>query len=282
MKNDNEKANYYMVIPAYVWNNSILTPTQKLLYGQLSVLWSLKGYCFATNDYLAKQLGVSKTTVSVGISTLVKLDFIIMKLIYKEGTKEVLERRIWKVDDYVIEAKKNSKSSSLNTPISENLNTPISENLNTPISENLKDNSTSINSIKDNTTEENVEKRFFVKGTTENDLFFKLQHKYPVNKRGAKKAVAKALSTLTIEEMNQAVANVERYLSLYQSREIYIVMLYNYIENRCFTEEWLVAEEKTQKQKTKSGNKAIHNTSVDLFKQSNDEFEQYKLKNKNV
>jgi len=266
MKEKNESASYFMIIPATVWSDPDLTKTQQILYGHISVLTSQEGYCFASNDYFAKQLGVSKKTISVGISALSEKGYIVTKVFYKEtgnvnentgeANVQVDHRKIWLVEPYVIAAKrankKATKSSSVNSPINENVNSPINENV---INNSIKNNNIKINNI--NVTSKDLQKRFFVKGTTECDLFFKLQHKYPVNKRGAKLAVAKALSTLTLDQMNEAVANVERYVSLYQNREKYIVMLYNYIENGCYTNEWLEAEERINQINPRENSKDI-------------------------
>lgn len=114
------KPNYYAIIPANVRYSNI-TANAKLLYGEITALTNQKGYCYATNDYFAKLYNVSKVSISKWIKELIENDFITSELIFKQSSKEILNRYI-RIVVY-----------------------PIKENLNTPIKEKLKDNTTSIN-----------------------------------------------------------------------------------------------------------------------------------------
>lgn len=124
-----EQKNYYAIIPANVRYDPNLKDKAKLLYGEITALCNEKGYCWATNEYFANLYGVSKTTISLLIKNLVESGYIYSQIIYKEGTKEILNRYLSIVKD------------------------PIKENLNTPIKENLKDNNTYINNTFNNTYE---------------------------------------------------------------------------------------------------------------------------------
>ena len=124
---EKENPNYYAIIPASVRYCKEIPANAKLLYGEITALCNQKGYCWATNDYFAKLYGVSKQSISTWISKLEKNKFISVQMIYKEGTKEILNRYI-KILVY-----------------------PIQENLNTPIQENLKDNITISNNTSNNT-----------------------------------------------------------------------------------------------------------------------------------
>lgn len=116
-----ETPNYYAIIPANVRYDSKLTPNAKLLYAEITALCNFNGYCHAGNKYFADLYNVSTTSVSKWISSLVDNGYISHEIIYKEGTKEILNRYL-KILQY-----------------------PIEKKLNTPIEEKLKDNITSIN-----------------------------------------------------------------------------------------------------------------------------------------
>ena len=116
---------YYAIIPANVRYDKNLTPNAKLLYGEITALCNSKGYCWAENKYFSELYGVSKTSVSKWISSLVDGGYIKSVCTYKEGTKEIDKRYITIVND----------------PIEEKLNTPLTF-VNDPIEEKLKDNNT--------------------------------------------------------------------------------------------------------------------------------------------
>lgn len=127
-----EIPNYYAIIPANVRYDKDLPANAKLLYGEITALCNKNGCCWATNEYFANLYCVSKTTISLLIKKLVDKGYIKSQIIYKEGSKEILNRYLNIV------------------------NNSIEENLNTPIKENLKDNNTSINNtslIKENIKE---------------------------------------------------------------------------------------------------------------------------------
>ena len=116
-----ERPNYYAIIPANIRYDADLTANAKLLYGEITALCNEKGYCWATNEYFANLYGVSKTSISKWISSLIQKEYIFSETIYKDGTKEILNRYLRIVKD------------------------PIEEKLNRGIEEKLKDNNTIIN-----------------------------------------------------------------------------------------------------------------------------------------
>lgn len=124
-----EHPNYYAIIPANVRYDKELKPNEKLLYAEITSLTQKSGICYASNNYFAELYGVTKETVSGWISNLEKNGYIKREIIYKEGTKEIINRYI-RINEY---------------PINEKINTPINEIINTPINEKIKDNNTSIN-----------------------------------------------------------------------------------------------------------------------------------------
>ena len=87
-----DKKSYYAIIPANIRYDKNLRDKAKLLYGEITALCNEKGYCWATNEYFANLYGVSKTTVSTLISELIENNYIYSEIIYKEGSKEILNR----------------------------------------------------------------------------------------------------------------------------------------------------------------------------------------------
>ena len=87
-----EKPNYYAIIPANVRYDNELRDKAKLLYGEITSLANKDGYCFASNKYFAELYDVSTTTISTLISELVEKGYIESEIVYKEGTKEILNR----------------------------------------------------------------------------------------------------------------------------------------------------------------------------------------------
>ena len=131
-----EKRSYYSVIPANVRYDKSLSANAKLLYGEISALCNEKGYCWSSNKYFSDLYGVSQTSISKWISTLVSKKYLFIKMIYREGTKEILERQLSIVRDPIEER--------FNTPLSI-VKDPIEEKFNSPIEEKLKENNTGLN-----------------------------------------------------------------------------------------------------------------------------------------
>ena len=111
-----EKPNYFGILPANVRYDKNLKPMEKILYTEISSLTNKDGYCYATNSYFSKLYEVHKNTVGAWINNLEKQGYIKTVLIYKKGTKEIIERRIY-----------------------------INQKIDTPINENIEENNTSIN-----------------------------------------------------------------------------------------------------------------------------------------
>ena len=134
-----EKPNYFGILPANVRYDKNLKPMEKILYTEISSLTNKDGYCYATNSYFSRLYEVHKNTVGTWINNLEKQGYIKTVLIYKKGTKEIIERRI-----YI--------NQKIDVPINEKVDTyqqkdlePINEKVDTPINENIEENNTSIN-----------------------------------------------------------------------------------------------------------------------------------------
>ena len=112
---------YYAILPANVRYDNRLIPNAKLLFAEITSLCNKEGFCWANNRYFAELYNVRIETVSTWINQLIKCGYLDSKIIYKRGTKEILNRYLVLKGD------------------------PIAKKLNTPIEEILKDNSTRIN-----------------------------------------------------------------------------------------------------------------------------------------
>lgn len=135
-----ERKSYYAIIPANVRYDNDLPPNVKLLYGEITALCNETGVCWATNDYFAKLYNVSKTSVSKWVSILVDKGYIHNQIIYKEGSKEILNRYLSLVQY------------------------PIEEKLNRGIEEKLKEN----NKIYNNTMNNNIDNMNIIYNWEEN------------------------------------------------------------------------------------------------------------------
>lgn len=108
---ERDEPNYFAIIPANVRYNKNLRDKAKLLYGEITALCNKEGVCWAKNEYFADLYDVTKTTVSTLIKNLIDNGYIKSKLIYKEGTKEILNRYLSIVKDPV---KENLKDNNIN------------------------------------------------------------------------------------------------------------------------------------------------------------------------
>ena len=122
-----EKPNFYGIMPANVRYDKNLKPMEKILYTEITALSNKEGYCFASNSYFGELYEVNKKTVSAWVNNLEKQGYIKIVLIYKQGTKEIIERRI-----YI-----NQKVS----PINKNVDTYPQKN-GDPIHKKVEDNNT--------------------------------------------------------------------------------------------------------------------------------------------
>ena len=92
-----EMPSYYAIIPANVRYDKNLSANAKLLYGEITALCNKRGYCWSTNKYFADLFGVSQKSITNCASTLVSKGYLFVKMIYQEGTKEIVERHLRRI-----------------------------------------------------------------------------------------------------------------------------------------------------------------------------------------
>ena len=132
---------YYAIIPANVRYDKDLVPNAKLLYGEITALCNEKGYCWATNQYFAELYNVSDRTIKNWISQLVDKGYIQRSVKYREGTKEIEQRKLF------IGSENNF------TTLGNYIPDPKENNFTTPSEKKFPVNNTSINNTFNNTNE---------------------------------------------------------------------------------------------------------------------------------
>ena len=123
------------------------------MYSEITALSNKYGYCSASNTYFANLYKVHKDTISDWINNLKKFGYIRVELEYKDGTKQIKNRKL-----YINNYHKNDEQD----PIGEITDTlsgkspiPYRENHRYPIGEITEDNNTSNNNINKNNTSNN-------------------------------------------------------------------------------------------------------------------------------
>lgn len=76
MTQENTQPGYFLIIPAFVANCLHLDAETKLLYGRITSLSNQKGYCFASDEYLAELSGCEKRVIQDRLRDLEKMNFI--------------------------------------------------------------------------------------------------------------------------------------------------------------------------------------------------------------
>lgn len=136
---EEQQRSYYAIIPANVRYDKDLVPNAKLLYGEITALCNEKGYCWATNQYFAELYNVSDRTIKNWISQLADKGYIQRSVKYREGTKEIEQRKLF------IGRENNFTTSGNYFP------DPRENNFTTPSENNFPVNNTSINNTFNNT-----------------------------------------------------------------------------------------------------------------------------------
>ena len=218
MKKKMSEQSYYMNIPAEVWDSE-LTAKAMILYGHVSVLSNKKKYCYATNGYFEKVMKCSTSTITRCLKELEGIGIITRENIYHEGTKHIEMRKIY-----------------LNIGIIKNEYRPVIKNEHTPVITDEPDNTTS-NNNKISNNKNNI------KITRVYDYFIE---NYPKNRINAKGPVIKYLKALSDEDLKLTIKNLNRYLTIANG---YVKNIRNYLEQECWTEAWLSAEEDSRNNK---------------------------------
>lgn len=208
VKGNMETPSYYAIIPASVRYDKELRPNEKLLYGEITALCGVNGYCWGSNQYFADLYGVSDRMVREWISHLKERGYIDVVMIYKEGTKEVQERRIYitSINGAAVTdpPEENFLTSGKKSPEAPGKKFPD------PEEKKFRDNNTRVN----NTSMNNKEN---IKRNSEPDEFEELWKLYPrkEGKKDAYKAYKKAIKEgTTNEQIRQGIENYKAWLKV--------------------------------------------------------------------
>ena len=141
---EENKPNYYAIIPAYVRYDNELPDKAKLLYGEISALANKTGECWASNKYFAELYSCSVRTITTLLTSLKEKDYIEINHIYRINSKEI-EKRIIKLKKEVWK--------NISIGMEKNFHRGMEENFQGGMEKNFQDNNTSIN----NTSINNIE-----------------------------------------------------------------------------------------------------------------------------
>jgi uncharacterized phage protein (TIGR02220 family) len=94
-----EKPSYYSILTANVRYDERLSANEKILFSEITALSGKYGYCAARNGYFSKLYNVSDRSITRWIKHLRELEYLKYVPIYKEGSKEVVERRLYALAD---------------------------------------------------------------------------------------------------------------------------------------------------------------------------------------
>lgn len=188
---------YYAIIPANVRYDKDLVPNAKLLYGEITALCNEKGYCWASNQYFAELYNVSDRTIKNWISQLADKGYIQRSVKYREGTKEIEQRKLF------IGRENNFTTSGNYVP------DPRENNFTTPSEKNFLDNNTSINNTFNNTyiyKEKNIKKEsvnYVIAEYTENKDLQDALHGFVEMRNKARKPLTARAMKLSLNKLNE-------------------------------------------------------------------------------
>jgi len=94
MNNVYREPSFWSIIPDSVLSATNIKANAKLLYAKVTSLQTARGYCFATNKYLAEGLGIAPDTVTRLLKDLSDAGYLRLEII-KGKDNQVVERRIF-------------------------------------------------------------------------------------------------------------------------------------------------------------------------------------------
>lgn len=110
------KINYsFLPVPRILLSDESLKDKDRMLLGLIIPLTYQKGYCFATNEYLAKELYTSKRTINYSLVNLKKGKWIVIKYVNKR-------RRIYLNEQKALLINSIEDDDNCNLPIAEYCN----------------------------------------------------------------------------------------------------------------------------------------------------------------
>jgi DNA-binding MarR family transcriptional regulator len=130
------KGNYYAILTATVRHDKRLSSDEKLLYAEITALSNQYGFCWSSNDYLAKIFDCTVQSISRWITNLETYGYLKREIDKAAGNK----RKLYPLVTYL--PSQSSKQDLLTDQV-----IPINSQVNTPINPTVKYNSIIDNSI---------------------------------------------------------------------------------------------------------------------------------------
>jgi hypothetical protein len=210
---EEQQRSYYAIIPANVRYDKDLVSNAKLLYGEITALCNEKGYCWASNQYFAELYNVSDRTIKNWISQLADKGYIQRSVKYREGTKEIEQRKLFI-----------GRENNFTTP-GNYFPDPRENNFTTPSEKNFLDNNTSINNTFNNTDIYNGKKKqkpetvkSIIAEYTENKDLQDALHDFADMRTKARKPLTVRAMKLSLNELDKlAVDDVTKIAIVNQS-----------------------------------------------------------------
>lgn len=88
------KPSYWAVIPASVRYCKLLPPAAKLLFGEITALCSVEGFCWASNSYFCDLYEVDRSTLKRWLAALAKEGFVRVDLVPGTGERRIYDLTI--------------------------------------------------------------------------------------------------------------------------------------------------------------------------------------------
>ena len=180
-----EKLSYYVVIPMPIYDDETLKDSAKLLYGLISSLINEEGYCFASNEYLAKKRKTTPQNISRLLNELEKKEYIV--IIYLRDGAIIKNRKIY-----------------INSRLTEML-TAINQNVKCTVNQNVKESNKAIYSISNYIKEINKES-FFENDDLNNTFKEYLQMRYEKKCKATKTTIDRLIKKLNKKDVSEAIA----------------------------------------------------------------------------
>ena len=130
---DHKFPGYTAVLPPRVRYARKLSQTAKLLFCEIMAMTDVKGYCWATNRYLAGLMGITKDRAGRLVSELADHGYVTVEVIRSEAGA-VTERHLTVTD----------LAMTTLPPIGKNTDTPHGKNADTPIGKNTEENNNNL------------------------------------------------------------------------------------------------------------------------------------------
>ena len=127
---EHREPSFWSVIPDTVLSSTELKANAKLLYAKVTSLQTAKGYCYASNKYLANGLGLASDTVTRLLRELADAGYLRLEIV-RDEKNAITERRIYPT--ITLPAIMPPSRTNARDPIGQTSDTPIGQTSDTPI-----------------------------------------------------------------------------------------------------------------------------------------------------